>query len=212
MLHRAYLMIEFLLLCVALPTFIIISKNAPFMFAFLWGATLYCFLVLYFQRGLNFPEIWNWKAVRWDSMKMVLLRWVLVTLAMMVFINFYAPEHVLELPKRNPQLLLMLFFLYPVLSALPQEFIFCSFFFRRYRYYFGSGFYMILTSALLFAFAHMLYINPVAPALSFLGGLIFAGDYARHRSLALVTIEHGLYGNSLFFTGLGYYFYSGAVH
>ena len=41
---------------------------------------------------------------------------------------------------------------------------------------------------------------------------IFASTYSKTKSLALVTIEHGLYGISLFLIGLGWYFYGGAVH
>jgi membrane protease YdiL (CAAX protease family) len=96
-----------------------------------------------------------------------------------------------------------------VLSALPQEFIFCSFFFERYKAFFGEGRGMIVASAVVFAYAHCLYLNPVAPTLSLLGGLIFASTYRKTKSLALVTIEHGLYGNALFLIGLGTYFYSG---
>jgi len=70
---------------------------------------------------------------------------------------------------------------------------------------------MILASALVFAFAHVLYINWIAPLLSFIAGIIFATTYAKTKSLALVTIEHGLYGNALFLVGLGWYFYGGAV-
>ena len=100
---------------------------------------------------------------------------------------------------------------YPVFSALPQEFIFCSFFFARYAPFFGTGRGMVLASAVIFAYAHVLYINPIAPVMSLLGGLIFAQTYWKSKSLALVTIEHSLYGISLFFSGLGWYFYSGNV-
>jgi uncharacterized protein len=101
--------------------------------------------------------------------------------------------------------------LYPILSALPQEIIFCSFFFKRYEPFFKSDRAMIIASALIFAYAHVLFINWIAPFLSLIAGFIFAGTFARTRSLALVTIEHGLYGNFIFFVGLGWYFYGGAV-
>jgi len=101
--------------------------------------------------------------------------------------------------------------MYPILSALPQEFIFCSFFFERYKKFFPNEKVMIVASAVVFAFAHVLFINWVAPVLSFIAGLIFAMTYAKTKSLALVTIEHGLYGNVLFLVGLGWYFYGGAV-
>ena len=100
---------------------------------------------------------------------------------------------------------------YPVLSAVPQEFIFCSFFFARFATLFPSTKVMIAVSAIVFAYAHILYINPVAPTLSLIGGYIFASTYAKYKSLALISIEHALYGNALFTVGLGWYFFGGAV-
>jgi hypothetical protein len=211
MVMRALLLLEFLLLFLGLPTFFIITKSAPFLLALLWGGSLYGWLIMRLYYKTDMPKMWNWKGVTWHAMKPILIRWAFATVCMIAFLHLYDPERMFELPKERPQFMLLLFLLYPVLSALPQEFIFCTFFFKRYERYFGNGKWMILASALLFGYAHMLYINPVAPPLSFLAGLIFAWDYAKHKSLALVTIEHGLYGNSLFFVGLGYYFYSGAV-
>lgn len=208
---KPYLIIEFLILCVAVPGYIIATKSAPFLFAFLWGATLYGYLVLRVCEEVKLKTLWKWSAVTWLSMKPLLLRWVLATVAMSIFIYFYDPERFLFLPRERPEILPLLATFYPVFSALPQEFIFCSFFFARYIPFFGTGRGMVLASAIIFAYAHVLYINPVAPVMSFLGGLIFAQTYWKSKSLALVTIEHGLYGFSLFFSGLGWYFYSGNV-
>jgi uncharacterized protein len=212
MLARAFLLLEFLLLYIGLPTFFIITKSAPFLFALLWGGSLYGFLVMRLYYKIDMPQMWNWDAVTWKRLRPILIRWVIASFAMLGFLYLYDPDRMFTIIRDRPQLMLMLFFLYPVLSALPQEFIFCTFFFKRYERYFGKGKFMILASAVLFGYAHMLYINPVAPPISFIGGLIFAWDYAKNKSLALVTIEHGLYGNALFFVGLGHYFYSGAVH
>jgi len=208
---RPFLVLEFLCLCLLLPGWIIYSRSAPFMFTFLWAATLYCFVIYRFFYFTSWDEIWNIKALRWKHLAPVLLRWALASLAMVIFLWFYNPERLFVLPRERPEMLIWLLLLYPLISALPQEFIFCSFFFKRYGAFFGVGGRMIMASAVIFAFAHILYINPVAPVLSLLGGLIFAWDFARHKSLALVAIEHGLYGNSLFVIGLGWYFYSGNV-
>ncbi|MEM7650675.1 MAG: CPBP family glutamic-type intramembrane protease [Pseudomonadota bacterium] len=208
---RPYLIFEFLILCLAVPGYIIITKSAPFLFAFLWGATLYGYLVLRNTSGESLKALWKWSAVNWESMKPMLVRWFLASIAMIIFIYFYDPERFLFLPRERPQVMLGLVTFYPAFSALPQEFIFCTFFFARYAPFFGNGRGMILASAVIFAYAHVLYINPIAPTMSFLGGLIFAQTYWKSRSLALVTLEHSLYGISLFFSGLGWYFYSGAV-
>ncbi len=210
--HPIYTALEFVVLCVWVPTYIILSKNAPFMFAFLWGAALYALFILYFVYKDHLKDIWKWKSVTWANMKPLLIRWVIACIAMTVFIWFYDPERMLRLVMERPFFVPVLLALYPVISALPQELIFCSFFFERYKIFFGEGKKMVLASAVIFAYAHVLYINPVAPTLSFVGGLIFAMTYLKTKSLALVTIEHGLYGNFLFVIGLGWYFFGGRVH
>ena len=209
---RPYLAAEFILLCLAVPGYIIVTKSAPFLFAFLWGAVLYGYIILRICEHENLRGIWNWRAITWRDFKFVLLRWALASIAMIAFIYFYDPERIFYLLRNKPEIIPFIAVLYPLLSALPQEFIFCSFFFARYAPFFGKGRGMIAASAVVFAYAHILYINPVAPSLSLLGGLIFAQTYMKSKSLALVTIEHGLYGISLFVTGLGWYFYSGAVN
>ncbi|MCD8519920.1 MAG: CPBP family intramembrane metalloprotease [Alphaproteobacteria bacterium] len=211
LLSRPFIIVEFFLLCIAVPGYIIFTKSAPFMFAFLWGAALYGFLILRFVYHDHLKQIWKWKSVTWENMKPILLRWVIACAGMLVFIWFYDPERMFRLALERPQFIPFLMIAYPVLSALPQEFIFCSFFFERYKPFFGSGMRMVAASMIVFAYAHILYINPVAPTLSLIGGLIFALTYRKTNSLALVTIEHGLYGNFLFVVGLGYYFHGGSV-
>ena len=211
MLKKPLLVLEFFLLCVCLPTVIIVYKLAPFMFVFLWSAAIYCWAVLRFQHGDHLKQLWKWDAVTWENMKPLLIRWVFASIGMLAFIYFYDPERVFFLVKERPQIIPFLLLMYPLLSALPQEFIFCSFFFERYKFFFKTQTVMIIASAVVFAYAHVLFINIVAPSLSLIAGVIFAMTYAKTKSLALVTIEHGLYGNVLFLVGLGWYFYGGAV-
>lgn len=208
------LALEFCLLCIALPTTIIVFVLAKHMFMFLWGAAIYCGLVLWLARSeiaKDTKKLWRWDQVTWENMKPLLIRWVFACIGMTLFIYFYDPDRMLRLLIERPQFVPFLLLLYPVLSALPQEFIFCSFFFERYKRFFQTDRSMIIASAVVFAYAHVLFINWVAPFLSLIAGLIFASTYAKTRSLALVTIEHGLYGNFLFVIGLGWYFYGGAV-
>ncbi len=202
---------EFLLLCLALPTFIIVERMALFMFSFLWSACLYTLLILLYVYRQKLKDMWKWEAVSREALKPILLRWVICTIAMILFTFWYDPGRMWYLVHEKPQIIPFLLVFYPLFSALPQEIIFCSFFFRRYERFFGNGKLMVFASAVLFAYAHMLFINPVAPALSFIAGLIFAQTYRTTQSLALVTIEHGLYGNALFVIGLGWYFYHGAL-
>ncbi len=206
------LAIEFVLLCIMLPTIIIVYRLAPYMLFFLWAAAAYCAYHLFIKRHEHFAkDTWKWRAVNKENMKTIIPRWLLCCVGMVAFIYFYAPDRMFDLAYHKPAFLLILFFIYPILSAFPQELIFCSFFFHRYKPFFKSQRARIIASALVFAYAHILYINLVAPFLSLIAGIIFAQTYAKTRSLALVTIEHALYGNALFLIGLGWYFWGGAL-
>ena len=207
--YNFLLLLEFLILCVALPTFIIVNHYGKFMFFFLWSAAAYCAYHLFIKGDERFAtDIWKWRSVNKTSMKLILPRWIIACVAMTAFMYFYDPSRMFGMVDK-PFALIMIFTVYPLLSALPQELIFCSFFFHRYKRYFKTPTARIIASAIVFAYAHMLYINWVAPTLSFIAGLIFAHTYSKTRSLALVTVEHALYGNALFLIGLGWYFWSG---
>jgi len=209
---RKIIIIEFILLCLVVPGIIIANKWAVYMFLFLWAASLYAYVVMRTLYHDRIREIWNWSGITWSNIRPILIRWFFASIGMLLFLYLYDADKIFGLIEDRPKIIPLLLLLYPILSALPQEFIFCSFFFERYRILFGTGHKMLIASAVVFAYAHLLYINPVAPMLSLLGGLIFASTYLKTRSLALVTIEHSLYGNVLFLIGLGYYFYGGNVH
>lgn len=209
--HQIFLICEFGALCLLVPAIIIQNRYAPYMFAFLWSAALYCLIVIRLRYHKGWLEEWKWKAVTWPNLRPVLIRFGFAVFAMVVFMQLYDPGNLWGLVRDRPEILPYLLLLYPILSALPQELVFCSFFFKRYEPFFGNGAAMVLTSAVVFAYAHVLYINPVAPMLSLAGGIVFATTYRKTRSLALVTIEHSLYGIALFLIGLGKYFYSGGV-
>jgi len=209
----ALLALEFFLLCLALPTVIIVFRLAPMMFFFLWSATLYTYVVyrLITHGRESFRSVWKWSEVNWANLRPILIRFAVVAVAMVLFVLWYDPDRLFALPRYKPEIILPIIILYPLLSAIPQEFVFCTFFFERYRRFFPTKWAMVLASSVVFAYAHVLFINPVAPTLSFIAGLIFASTYMKTRSLALVSIEHGLYGNAMFIIGLGWYFYSGSM-
>lgn len=211
---RLFLILEFLILCIGLPTVIIVFRLAPFMFVFLWGAALYAYLVLRFSSDGKtlLKKRWKSNAINAQNLRIILPRWAVACIGMTAVIYFYDPDRMFGLFDRMPAWAVpILIMAYTGLSALPQEFIFCAFFFHRYRPFFGNHTGMIAASALVFAYAHVLFINWVAPILSLIAGAIFARTYQKTGSLALVTLEHGLYGGFLFVIGLGWYFYGGAV-
>lgn len=209
---KLLLVLEFCLLCVLLPTIIITFRLAPAMFLFLWAATFFCWYTMHKSDSGFWRGVWNEKAINRQNLKWIIPRWALASAGMLLFLYCYDPNRLFTLINNRPQIVPFLLFAYPFLSALPQEMIFCAYFFDRFKALFQSPKARIIASAIVFAYAHVLYINWVAPLLSLIAGLIFASTYAKTRSLALVTLEHALYGNAMFMIGLGWYFWGGAVH
>lgn len=113
--------------------------------------------------------------------------------------------------RRSYWIWIIVFVLYPLLSAWPQELIYRAFMFQRYRRLFTSDMAMIIASEAAFAFLHVLFRNWLAIGLTFIAGIVFAMDYHKTKALTPAFIEHALYGNLIFTIGLGYFFYQGAT-
>ncbi len=145
--------------------------------------------------------MWAWRV---PAMRLLLALPLLILTT-----RWLAPEYWLAFPRERPGLWALVMVLYPFLSALPQEFLYRRFFFWRYAPLLGEGALRVGVNALLFGWLHAMYDNAPALILSTIGGLFFAGTYAHTRNLALVWIEHALYGQLLFTLGLGRFFYEG---
>jgi membrane protease YdiL (CAAX protease family) len=121
------------------------------------------------------------------------------------------PGRFLEMPRYRPELWLAIMALYPLFSALPQELIFRPLFFRRYGHLFRHDGLALAANSAAFGLAHLFYMSPVTVGLTSLGGLIFGWVYLRHGSVMLAIVLHALAGQLVFTSGLGIYFYHGAV-
>lgn len=121
------------------------------------------------------------------------------------------PERFLSFPRYDPERFALVVALYPFLSVLGQEIAYRLLFFRRYRMLFPNDATAIFASAFVFALAHAFFGNWIAVVLSFAGGLVFAWAYVRTGSFPLVWILHSLAGQVLFASGLGIFFYHGAI-
>lgn len=179
------------------------------LFGSLWGLTL---IILRYYQKQKHQIPWNLSALRsanhWGQLLGVLF---FSSIALSLLLYLYEPTKLFQLPKERTDLWLRILIFYPILSVLPQEIIFRLYFFDRYKSIFTNDRWLVVASALSFAHAHLLFGNPIAYILSFIGGLLFAKTYCHSKSLALVIVEHALYGQFIFTIGLGWYFYSGAV-
>jgi hypothetical protein len=123
----------------------------------------------------------------------------------------FRPDLLFSFARERTLIWLLVIVLYPLLSAVPQEIIFRTFFFHRYRRLFPNDISMMLTNGACFGLAHLFFGNWLAPALTAVGGVIFARTYSRTCSTILVCLEHSLWGNFIFTVGLGWYFYTGSI-
>jgi hypothetical protein len=209
---RLFRGLEFFLLFVLVPGGLVVwhgESDIPF-FPVLLGMFLVTLLL-----GRRDPEVsFRWAAEGVSLQKQLrrlLPRFVLVGLGVLLITAVFYPELLFRLPRRNPRVWMLVMVLYPLLSVAPQEVMFRSFFVPRYRHLFGNGLRMLILNALIFAWAHVFFHNMVAPLLSLVAGALLADTWQKTRDFRLVCIEHALYGQMVFTSGIGWFFYTGST-
>jgi membrane protease YdiL (CAAX protease family) len=208
---RLYLYLELAMLMVVLPGLLATFIPIRYMLPTMWLTALYCHIIYRAIVRASERVFWNHAAVNWQNLKPILIRFAAAAILLTLLMLWLKPELFLSFVRQSPAFWALVMVLYPLLSVVPQEIIFRSFFFNRYSTLFPSEGVVILASGLLFGAAHLVFQNWVAPVLCLAGGVMFAATYAKSRSLLLVCLEHGLYGCFIFTLGLGRYFYHGAV-
>lgn len=197
---------EFIILFLLFPTLIYFAGTRWSIPLSLWLVGSYVYVRLRRQPDFKWSIIWN--GVEWphSSQKSALLRFCAAAPAIIVLTYFIAPDRLFSFPLQRPILWLAVMVLYPLLSVVPQELIFRTYFFQRYGKLFHNHQTLIIANAMCFALIHVVFHNWVSPLLCLFGGYIFAHSYSQHRSLKWVVIEHAAYGCMVFTAGLGYFF------
>lgn len=142
-----------------------------------------------------------------EQLKDVVLRFFILGVVMILFVYIFFNDLLFYLPLEKPLLFTAIFFLYPFLSALPQELAFRLFFFKRYDAIFGEKYMIFTINVIAFAYMHIVFGNIYAIIFSLIGGYIFAGTYRKSGSFLLVWFEHMLYGWLIFSSGMGNFFH-----
>lgn len=209
--NHKYLALECFLIFAGLPAIVAWVKPDKWFLMVLIGVAVVAMGYLWKHYAYSFDRDWNARAVNRDNLRRVLLRFVPFALLLLGFAIYAVPERLFSLPLENPLLWMQVMLLYPLLSVLPQEIIYRSFFFRRYVWICKPR-TLIIINAIAFGWVHIVLNNAVAIIFSAIGGYLFADTYRRSRSLAVVCIEHAIYGCFIFTIGLGIYFYHGFAH
>lgn len=166
-----------------------------------------CLVWLILDRRFETRQLWNTERFfprLWAVLGMGVVAFAVVSLG----VWFWSPEELYRFPRERPMIWLIVMLFYPLLSVYPQEVICRSFLFHRYRRIAGDGLGMIILSAVVFAWIHIVFLSWVTLLLSLVAGVLIAYRYWRTRSLLLACIEHALYGQIAFTAGLGQFFYA----
>lgn len=189
---------------------LVIEGRLPLLVVFL---PLFALFFFWLNSDANFS--WRRVFVNWcprGELGRILLLFAVLGTGLSAFAYFWQPEAFLSFPQRLPTTWLLVMVLYPLISVTTQEVIYRVFFQHRYGAIFaGNRTLLIVVNAALFAFSHIIFQSWVSVGISFVGGLIFAYRYFTSRSFWGVFIEHSLYGNLIFTSGLGPYFFTGVA-
>ncbi len=177
----------------------------------LFAVAGYCVWHLLRDRTFDNKSLFSLHIPR-QHIKPIIARFAIGGVLLSIIVYFAAPDQFLALPKNNLELWCAVMLLYPLLSVYPQELIFRSFMFQRYRPLLKDNYiHMILISGILFSFSHLLFNNWQALALTALGGCIIAYTYHRSKSVICASFEHAIWGNLIFTIGLGNHFSGGTI-
>lgn len=169
-------------------------------------ASAYCVFRLWQKRILH-NQIKLIKEISREHLTAVLLPLLICAMVLLTLVYIFIPEKLFDLPSNTPYAWLLLLLLYPIVSVIPQEVIFRSFFFHRYRKLFLSEKLRWFFSSISFGLAHLFYANWLAVIMSFFGGLLFGYRFLQSgKNISVVVLEHSLWGMMLFTIGFGSYF------
>ena len=144
------------------------------------------------------------KNLKWKTFwKSTLIKFLIIAIITSVFVWFTDSKSLFIVVINKPKLWIIILLFYALFSVYPQELIYRTFFFQRYKNLFKNEFIFILINAALFSLAHIFFKSSLVLAFTFIGGILFAYTYQKTKSTLLVSIEHAIYGCWLFTVGMG---------
>jgi membrane protease YdiL (CAAX protease family) len=196
-----YKLTEFFILFIAFP--IIITIDFPIWIKLIMGSLGFCYvtyLLLKVERlQIKIKTVIKWKSF-WIS---TLLKFLFIVIVTVLYVWFTDKIQLFNVVKSKPLLWVVILFVYSIFSVYPQEIIYRTFFFKRYRSLIRNEYVFIFINALVFSLGHIFFSNFLVMILTFFGGLLFAFTFSKTKSTVLVSIEHAIYGCWLFTVGMG---------
>lgn len=209
---RAVLWAEFAALYIGIPLALAFLLPPSAMWPMMGVALVFAVAVLHRSPGFSWRAQFAWPGRdEWRAIAAFTAVCGAISFGLVLALR---PDAFLMLPLQRPGLWLLILCAYPLASAFPQEVVWRSLFFTRYRPLFPTKSAAVAVNAAVFALAHLFFWNWVAMAMTAAGAVIFALAYLSagpRRGLVTATILHAVAGAMLFTSGLGVYFYHGAI-
>ena len=193
--------IEIFLLFVVTPLLLLFPISISIKLTYLFLAIAYIFLVSIRKKRYS-----NQKGAGRISRKVLVqigLRFVIIAIGTSLILFFQDREALFNVLLNKPFLWLKFSAIYVLVSVIPQEFIYRTFFTKRYQKLIHSEFFFILINAALFSLAHIWFRSWAVLGFTFVGGILFATTYLKIKSVWLVILEHSIYGVWLYTVGYG---------
>lgn len=200
---RIYTVFEFLLFFVFVPFIANYYLDGWLKILPLIGIAIFFFILLRLDSSFEKPYLYHLNKA---ELKKSIPRLIILSVLLIWFTWWIFPDLLLYYPRENFEKYLITFFLYPIVSVIPQELIYRVYFFHRYRTLVPERFLLMLSNAIIFSLTHWIYANWVAPIATFLVSWIFIYSYLKSKSLLNVSLEHYIYGLIMFTIGFGYFF------
>ncbi|WP_439128657.1 CPBP family intramembrane glutamic endopeptidase [Polaribacter sp.] len=144
------------------------------------------------------------KNIQWKKFwKTTLLKFLIIAIFTTCFVWFTNKNSLFTVVLNKPKTWLFFLVIYTLLSVYPQELLFRTFFFKRYKSLFKNDYLFLFINAVLFSLGHLFFNNTIVIAITFIGGLLFAFTFYKTKSTFLVSIEHAIYGCWLYTVGMG---------
>jgi len=210
-LRRIYLLIEFVTFFGLLPIFYIFGLLKIQILLLLLIVTVLCVAYLLSDETFNKNNLWSLNIFK-NQLRRILIIFVLNSLIITTGIWVFNKGLFFSFIREKPFVWLYIMILYPLVSVYPQEILYRTFFFHRYKILFPTRLSMTTASAIAFCWIHVIFENLPAVLLTLGGGFIFANTYDERKSTLAASFEHALYGCFIFTIGLGKYFYFGVIH
>ena len=193
--------LEFFFIFLIIPSTIFFLDSSIIIFLTLYLVSILSLVILSFDKTFLFTSLK--KQIDW--------KFVIIFSVIFFFLGFFyvllVDKNLLFIfPKTNFKLWLIVIFIYPFLSVIPQEIVYRVFFFQRYFPNINRFYFPMFLNLVVFAYGHLVFSNMHAIIITAIVSPIFTYAYLK-KSFLTCVILHTLGGQIIFTLGLGKYFF-----